>query len=104
MSVIIGILVFVGGLLTIGIALSDDLVGTSAASSNFLAAGIAFIVYTEFFDTLLKFSKDDVGLAWIYLILISTLVAYILKFGTTLAFEFYIARREGRDPFWKTKL
>ena len=96
------VILFVAGLLVIFIALSDDSNGTSAASSNFLAAGIAYIVYTEFFDALLEFSKDDVGLAWIYLILISTLASYILKFGVMLVYEFYIARREGREPMWKT--
>ena len=79
-KLLLPVILYVAGLLTIFLAVSDDSPGTSAASSNFLAAGIAFIVYTEFFDALLKFSKDDVGLAWIYLILISTLATYILKF------------------------
>ena len=100
-KLLLPVILYVAGLLTIFLAVSDDSPGTSAASSNFLAAGIAFIVYTEFFDALLKFSKDDVGLAWIYLILISTLATYILKFGAMLVWEFYIARREGRDPSWK---
>ena len=97
------VILFVAGLLIVLLALSDSSDGTSAASSNFLAAGIAYIVYTEFFDALLKFSKGDVGLAWIYLILISTLASYILKFGVMLVYEYYIARQEGRDPVWKIK-
>ena len=80
------VILFVAGLLIVLLALSDSSDGTSAASSNFLAAGIAYIVYTEFFDALLKFSKGDVGLAWIYLILISTLASYILKFGVMLVY------------------
>ena len=102
-KLLLPVIVYVAGLLIIFLAVSDSSRAASAASSNFLAAGIAFIVYTEFFDALLKFSKDDVGLAWIYLILISTLATYILKFGAMLVWEFYIARREGRDPEWKIK-
>ena len=87
------VILAVAGLITVVVVVSDDSASTSSASSNLLAVAIAFVIYIEFFDTLLKYSKGDVGLAWLSLILISALIAWIIKFGVMLIYNFYISRR-----------
>ena len=87
---------FIAGLALFLFAIMDDL--EDAASTNFLTGIIGFIVYTEF-DNLLRLTKNNVGQAWICLILISVSIAYVLKLGSRLFFIFYTARQEGKS-FW----
>ena len=51
----------------------------SLAGYGLSLAATTFFIHISLFDTFLKYSKGDVGLAWLILILASTLVIWIIK-------------------------
>ena len=70
-----GIIAFLSvGFIVFLIAIDESLAGYGLS-----LATATFFIHASLFDTFLKYSKGDVGLAWLILILASTLVVWIIR-------------------------
>ena len=70
-----GIIAFLSvGFIVFLIAIDESLAGYGLS-----LATATFFIHASLFDTFLKYSKGDVGLAWLILILASALVVWIIR-------------------------
>ena len=70
-----GIIAFLSvGFIVFLIAIDESLAGYGLS-----LATATFFIHASLFDTFLKYSKGDVGLAWLLLILASALVVWIIR-------------------------